>query len=573
MSRQRRHSPHPLGFLTIVAALVLPQSVTAERARDPSLASVFVRVIGKVRVEDTSTFSETVEERDVELGTGSGFVFTPYGHVLTNHHVIADRAFTLKRGVRSLDVELEVQRVEVVLPRGPSADEAEARYDATIEAVDPNLDLAVLSIAAGEPPYLAFGDSEAAAQGDPVRVYGFPFGARVEVAQAELPDIVPRVSATGGSLAAARADGGGEVAYLQTSASVNPGNSGGPMVDGEGYVLGVVRLRLRGADDVGFAIPVNRVKDFLETTGYAQLLPVERLVLGGEEELPGKGMHLRLPRGLEDQSPARLRAASDPGESPVRFIVDRVYSPLELSALEQRLLSGTTLDTFRAAGQRESSSFGGGRGIQGSASGVDVTTDDEAKMEYALFESGHEKVLARFWGRADDVAFNRSVLRRSLDSLWIEPLLVRELEEAVPPESVEWARRSLRSPSSPPVTMPAGWDEELVAPFPCEGLPPMDSVLAASPPGDFTVSFRVAWWDRSRDPSSAAAACAGRPPPPGSGEYGYRVEWLGVTYVMNGAFVPRGEGTLQLEVISPVDKAGFIRALGAAWMDANQGRR
>jgi S1-C subfamily serine protease len=570
MNELRSPSRMPIAVTAFALALTLGAFVApanGQRARDPALATVFVRVVGSVRVEEESTFSDRVAEREVELGTGSGFVFTPYGHVLTNHHVVANSEFELFRGASLVSVHLDVDRVEVVLPAGSSPDVPETRYEASVEAVDPDLDLAVLSVTASELPYLAFGDSEAAAQGDAVRVYGFPFGARVEVGQAQIPDIVPRVSATGGSLAAARADELGEVAYLQTSASVNPGNSGGPMVDDEGYLLGVVRLRLRNQDDIGFAIPVNRVKDYFDTTGYSQLLPVERFLLGGEEELPGKGLRLRLPDRLSDRSPARLRAESDPADARVRFAVDRVYSPLDLGSLERVLLEGETLETFRSSGKTKSTSLAGGRGVRGSASGVDTASGEEAKMEYALFSAGDEKVLARFWGPADDVAFNRSVLMESLSSLEIEPLLVRPLDATLAPDQVQWTYRDLRSPSAPSLTMPSGWDEEVAAPFPCAGLPQMSSALASSPQGDFTASFRVAWWDDGLDPVAAAGACAD--PSTGGREYAYRVEWLGVTYDVRGEFVRKGEGTLQLEVVSPAEKTAHLRAAGTSWMAAN----
>ena len=68
-------------------------------------------------------------------------------------------------------------------------------------------------------------------------------------------------------MSAVRGDSGGNTAFLQTTATVNPGNSGGPMVDAEGFVLGVVRLKLKDGDGIGFAIPVNAVKDFLEGNG------------------------------------------------------------------------------------------------------------------------------------------------------------------------------------------------------------------------------------------------------------------------------------------------------------------
>ena len=118
--------------------------------------------------------------------------------------------------------------------------------------------------------------------------------------------------------------------------------------------------------------------------------------------------------------------------------------------------------------------------------------------------------------------------------------------------------------------MPFGWDEEVAAPFPCQGLPPMDSALAASPPGDFTVSFRVAWWNRGVDAAGSASACSGRSTP--RAEYAYRVEWLGVTYDVAGQFLslPNRDGTLQLEVVSPVDKTKLVGSAAAAWIAANK---
>ena len=316
----------------IVLAVLVATDTFAERSRNPPNATVFIRVIGTARVVVKEAFSETREERDVEFGTGSGFIFIPYGHVLTNYHVIESTTIEDRIGRRDIQIELSVDRIEVVLPGSTDTD---MRFSASIEAVDPELDLAVLSIAGGDLPYLAFGDSEAVAQGDAVQVYGFPFGGQVEVGKVNLPDIVPRVSASRGSVAATRTDASGGTAYLQTTATVNPGNSGGPMLDEDGYVLGVVRLKLRNSDGIGFAIPVNAVKDFLTFNGYDQLLPVARLRLGPEQSLQGKGLALRMPETLEDVSPARLRAFTDPSQGAIGFTADRVISPWPLAQLEQ----------------------------------------------------------------------------------------------------------------------------------------------------------------------------------------------------------------------------------------------
>ena len=291
-----------------LAIVVIATSISAvaERTSRPPEATVYVRVVGTVRAVIEGGAGTTLEERDIELGTGSGFIFTPFGHVLTNHHVVESTTVVDRLGLLNVEVTLSVERIEVVLPGRELG-----QFVATVEAIDAELDLAVLSISGGEMPYLALGDSDAASQGDAVRVYGFPFGNRVEVARSNLPDIVPTVSASSGSLAATRSDDLGATAYLQTSATVNPGNSGGPMVDEDGYVLGVIRLKLRDSDGIGFAIPVNSVKEFLSFNGYDQLLPVTPLRLGPEQTLERKGLTLSLPDTFEDVSPTRVRAFTD----------------------------------------------------------------------------------------------------------------------------------------------------------------------------------------------------------------------------------------------------------------------
>ena len=85
------------------------------------------------------------------------------------------------------------------------------------------------------------------------------------------------MTVTAGSLSAARADDAGDTRFLQTDATMLPGNSGGPMLDEDGYVVGVVRMKLsRDATSAGagFTVPVNVVKDFLEPNGLLERLPV-----------------------------------------------------------------------------------------------------------------------------------------------------------------------------------------------------------------------------------------------------------------------------------------------------------
>jgi hypothetical protein len=554
-----------LGCILLGSTLAL----SAERARDPAQATVFIRVIGTVEIEDDAALGDR-QVRNVELGTGSGFVFTPFGHVLTNHHVVEGGSLRVRLGEGpELQLDLSVERIEVVFPAAQGGSEgAVTRLEASLEAHDAEIDLAVLSVASAELPYLGLGDSSAAEPGDEVRVYGFPFGSQVEVGKTNLPDIVPKVSVTRGAFSAARADDAGNTAFLQTSATVNPGNSGGPMVDREGFVLGVVRLKLRDGDGIGFAIPVNTVKDFLELRGYASLLPVERLRLGAEQSLEGKGLRLSLPDSIEDRSQARLLVRSDP-EGAIRFDSDRVATPWELARLEELLLSGGSFGSFRAGGDGVSNVLEGGRLIMGRANGYGSA--EEEKVEYALFENGDEKVVVRYTGSVETVAFNRSVLLASLNGLRVESLLDAPIDSAVSPESLKWAQRRFPEPAAPSLVLPeGGWEDEVSAPFPCRALPPADSALASSPRGDFTVSLRAAWFRSAPPPVEAARSCSRRPGLHGDASYSYAVDWLGVSYRVFGVFETVDEGLLQLEVVCPREKESFLRGLAARFFESNR---
>ncbi len=501
--------------LLLLGVLAAAEGRGTERVADPTEASVFIRVLGKVQIEVDSTFEESAEERNLELGTGSGFVFTPYGHVLTNHHVISGESSTRVVADREVRTRLTVERIEVLIPSSDPGG-APLSLPATVEVSDPTLDLAVLSVAGASLPYLALGDSDAAEAGEDVRVYGFPFGRDVEVAQDETSNVVPAVSVSRGTVSAVRGDGGGNTAFLQTSATVNPGNSGGPMVDAEGFVLGVVRLKLKEGDGIGFAIPVNAVKDFLEVNGYGGLVPVERLRLSGEEALEGKGLTLRLPDSMEDRSPSRLRVATDSAPPPLLSVTlasDRVATPWDLSRLEQALLTGEAFGEFRATGAPRSQTLSGGRLVLGSATGVSGQSGAEAKIEYALFQNGPEKVILRYVGSAEAIAFNRSVLKESLASARVDSFLRSPIDRPVDAAAIAWEASDLPAPEAPSILLPRGWEQEPSAPFPCHGLSGVASALAASPTGDFRdIAPRgvVARGSRRRDGGESVQQAAGK---------------------------------------------------------------
>ena len=338
-------------LLVVFASPRVARAATPPAATAATDATVFIRVIGEIRTEYQGTWEESEERRDVDLGTGSGFVISPYGHVLTNYHVISGGESTLNVDGTEVRIRIEVERVEVVFPSAGRGDMGETRrFVAAIDAVDPELDLAVLSINGGDFPYIPFGDSEAIEPGEVVLVHGFPFGEEVEIGRTRLPEIVPQVSSSRGTVSAIREDDLGRKRYLQTNATMNPGNSGGPLVDEEGYALGVVRMKLMEADRVGFAIPINLVKDFLEAHGLDSLLTARRLSLGPLQVLDGKGLRMSFPDGLEDLSPQRLLVDSGESLEEVTFPFGSRRLSIESRGSERGASLGAGLRVFCGGG-------------------------------------------------------------------------------------------------------------------------------------------------------------------------------------------------------------------------------
>jgi hypothetical protein len=528
-------------------------------AASPADATVFIRVTGDVKAEYTIGWKETEEEQEVELGTGSGFVIASSGFVVTNHHVVRDQEFHVRVGETDVLVRLEVKRVEVVLP-GEGR-----RLVASVEAVDAAEDLAVLSVPATDLPFLHLGDSDAVEPGEAVQAWGFPFGRQVELGRASAPDIVPSVSVSRGSVAARREDEAGDSRFLQTDATINPGNSGGPLVDESGHVLGVIRMKLGRARDIGFAIPVNRLKDFLEAHGFDATLPSRRLRLGPAQSFAWKGLRLQLPDGFEDVSPTRLALDTGTGGD-VQVVVERVATPWGPSDLESLLVSGRAFHRFAGGGPSRSRRMmlGGFAAVVGSAQ--EAEGGDQARaMEYAVVDLGpREKLVARCVGRVRDVAFNRSVLRGVVASLEADRLLTAEVRSrlAAPLETTR-----LPDVEAPALPLPARWSREPAPRAAQGGLPPPDAGLATSPEGDFSVALRAFWWRRAPlSPERAATELSRQRTRRGPASYVAAESALGVPYVAEGTFLRHGDGLLQLEARSPQDAHGFVRELFAAWV-------
>ena len=229
-----------------VAALLLMLGVhdaRAQRAGSPADATVFIRLVGSVRAEfeELGVPRQAVDIDRVEIGTGSGFVISPHGYVLTNEHVISNTEINVSDALRKARITLKVAKIEVCFSESASSARGGGPrcFDASVHSADANLDLAVLFISASDLPYVAFGDSDVLRSGQGVSALGYPFGRALEVGRVSAPDLVPEISTSQGSISALRADDAGVRSVLQINGIVNPGNSGGPVVDERGYAVGV----------------------------------------------------------------------------------------------------------------------------------------------------------------------------------------------------------------------------------------------------------------------------------------------------------------------------------------------
>ena len=163
--------------------------------------------------------------------SGSGFVFDTRGHIVTNNHVV--------EGART---------VGVVGPDG-------RRFDAEVVGTDPASDIAVLRVpeSSGLRP-LALADPSGTRVGEPVLAVGSPLGLQGTVTAGIVSALDRQV----------RLGGTNRQTAVQTDASVNPGNSGGPLVNARGEVIGVntaiATLEGGGSIGIGFAVPIERAR-------------------------------------------------------------------------------------------------------------------------------------------------------------------------------------------------------------------------------------------------------------------------------------------------------------------------
>jgi len=259
-------------------------------------------VSGAARAVSPSVVNIDVRHRVRGGGSGSGFIFTSNGYILTNSHVVHGAS-----------------RIDVTLTDG-------AGFEAEVVGDDPHTDLAVVRVnAAGLTPAV-LGESSTLTPGQIVIAIGNPLGFQFTVTAGV-------VSALGRSL---RSSTGRLVDnVIQTDAALNPGNSGGPLVDSRGRVVGVNTAIIMPAQGICFAIPVNTAK--FVAGELIKNGKIRRGYLGvAGQEFAGRGL---LVIGVEPGGPGE-RAGLSKGDLIIGLDSERVRGIDDLHALMTESLIG-----------------------------------------------------------------------------------------------------------------------------------------------------------------------------------------------------------------------------------------
>ncbi|MET8832597.1 trypsin-like peptidase domain-containing protein [Micromonospora sp. NPDC004540] len=301
------------------------QAPALAQRKPESLAGVAEKVLPSVVTVRVASLGGTSE--------GSGFVVSADGHIITNDHVVADGP----------------GKATVVFNDGSTA-------PGTVVGQDPESDIAVIKVTRTGLKPVEFGDSDALAVGDPVLAIGSPLSLANTVT-AGIVSALDRTMMAG--------EPGGPTRYyaaIQTDAAVNHGNSGGPLVDGAGRVVGVnstIKSLVADGQEAGniglaFAIPINQAKRVTEDiigTGKAR-----RTVIGaqvGGTGVSGGGVRLN---GVEPAGPAAA-AGLRTGDVVLRLDGHPMNDPTDLVALVRKYAPGSVVTVeYRRGSNRQNAS-------------------------------------------------------------------------------------------------------------------------------------------------------------------------------------------------------------------------
>jgi len=219
-----------------IAKKACPAVITIVASRDlPQIEEYYFLPIKGEKVAFPKKIAE--EKQKTKIGGGSGFIVSSDGYVLTCNHVVDD-------GEADFTVIVDTNH----------------KYQARVLARDPLIDVAILKIEESALPFLKLGNSDNVELGESVLAVGNPLGEFEDTLSLGIVSGLSRkITAYGGDSKATNLRG-----LIQTDAAINPGNSGGPLVDMNGKAIGINTAMIVGAENIGFAIPINYIKDDLD---------------------------------------------------------------------------------------------------------------------------------------------------------------------------------------------------------------------------------------------------------------------------------------------------------------------
>jgi len=260
-------------------------------------------------------------------GQGSGVIIDEAGYILTNNHVVA--------GATRVDVELS---------------DGHTVRNAKVIGVDPLTDIAVLKIDVGGLKAAEWGDSDELKVGDPVLAAGSPFG----LARTITAGIISAKGRRGVVHDLNYQD------FLQTDAALNPGNSGGPLVDLNGKVVGInTAIYGQRYQGISFAIPSQIARDVYEqlrekgsvSRGWLGV-SMQELDENIARQLGIEGLDGALVAGVMPQSPAE-RAGIEPGDVIREFAGEKIADPADLGLAVGRMKPGSEAEIRITRGGEE----------------------------------------------------------------------------------------------------------------------------------------------------------------------------------------------------------------------------
>ncbi len=190
--------------------------------------------ISKIKDKGSTIF---LEDGATKLGLGSGVIVSEDGYILTNEHVSGEK----------------YNKCYVTLENGTT-------HNANVVWSDSDLDLSIIKIPMKGLTYAKLGDSKQIKVGQTVYAIGNPIG--YEFQRTVTSGIISALNRT------IKIEEGDKINYMnnliQTDAGINPGNSGGPLINSEGEVIGINSVKITSAEGIGFAVPINCVKNIIE---------------------------------------------------------------------------------------------------------------------------------------------------------------------------------------------------------------------------------------------------------------------------------------------------------------------